>query len=678
MLRRTLLYPLSRSTALLGMTLSLFAYWSMPAAASPAGHRWVLPGGFVPVGESIRPSTQDATSPALAIQPNSVEPWVALVENARIVVSKYVNATASWSQQDGILNRALSQYLTGDPSLTFAGDGAFATPWAAWSETEVTINLIGCILIQWDGVRSDPIVNHDPAHSAGNPTIAAGALVTGATPLPWLAWQELDANDVWQIVVSRAQADTRAQGGFSWLPVGNTLNFEQSNSAQQPDLAFAGPSNTVPWVVWTESGAGSSSYIFAKRWTGAAWESVGRQANCADAVACALNVNAVSPATNVRITVGTLPNQSTPIPWIVFSEEGADGRQEIRVMRLDVGNPGDTGDDRFVVVGGAVNAACLGNAGVSTLRANNRNLAAATDTVDAAAQLAAAARTSGGIATAPDIVFVGNVPHVTWVEQASGREVLHVCHLADARAGLERWDLDTVDGVNRSPAAASLPSLATNGTTPYVAWQEGQSNRAVYVARRSPAGPAWAANFPATLTGVAGAASIEIAQATAAQAAELQQPTVRSASVPLMTAAYHVNGVENLEEVQLALLAYDATTDTVPVLLARYVISENLVYVQDPERPGTFFPPVTPGANVSNINTPYVTLEPSKMRLVNHGAPSPTLDVHWSLIFEDATFFERYDQAVNVIHDGGQATGFVNVGTVYVGTLVYLPVVIGE
>ncbi|MCB0108214.1 MAG: hypothetical protein KDE53_19975, partial [Caldilineaceae bacterium] len=314
-----------------------------------------------------------------------------------------------------------------------------------------------------------------------------------------------------------------------------------------------------------------------------------------------------------------------------------------------------------------------GNAGVSAAAANNVDVRSA-GLRDASAAASADA-VSGGNASEPDIYFVGHVPHVTWVEQHGPLATLYVCHLADARSGLERWDLDTVDGVSPNLAPAAQPQLAANATTPYITWQETLTDTTIYVARRSPAGPAWGANFPALLTDIAAGPPVA---SSAVDAAAVQQPEVRSASVPLVTAAYHVDGVADLEEVQLQLLPRNAATATVPALYARYVISDNLLYVQDPERPGNFFPPVTPGTAGSNINTPLVTVEPSKIRITRHGAPSATLDITWSLIFEDATFDEEYLQALNIIHDGGEATGFFQVGTVYVGSRRYLPVVRGE
>jgi len=682
--------------ALSVLLIALFAHDSAPLVASPAEQQaaspppnlpysashsagvtatLLLPGGFVAVGESVLPTTQNGQQPAIAIQPNAVEPWVALTQNNRVLVSKYMSATDSWQQQAGILNR-ISANVAREPSLTFAGAG-LETPWAAWQEDMDGVTVINASSFNGTAWNLTPILNRDPAQTARQPVIVAGATVTGAIPLPWTAWTEDDGSGVSQLVVSRAQIDNRLQGGFGWLPVGSTLNLAPTRTAIAPDLAFAGPSNTVPWVVWSETGADRAERIFAKRWNGTTWAAVGRQEGCNDEIGCALNTNALTDAGAVQIAAGTLPNEVVPAPWLVYQEVGALGNQEIRVMRLDAGNPAEASDDRFIPVGGAVNAQCLGNAGVSAAVANNVDVRTSGLRDSADAQNAAAI--SGGNATDPDIYFVGHVPHVAWVETHGALTTLYVCHLADARAGLERWDLDTVDGVNRTAAAAALPALVANGTTPYIAWQETQTNTTVYVARRSPAGPAWGTNFPALLTDIAGGTALA---ADALAAAASNQPDARSVSVPLLTAAYHVDGIDALEEVQLQLWPRTVATATVPVLFARYAISDNLIYVQDPERPGNFYPPVTPGTNVSNINTPFVTVEPSKIKVTDHGAPSAALDITWSLIFEDATFFKEYVQAINVVYnDGatsGRETGFFQVGTVYVGSRVYLPVVLGE
>lgn len=632
----------------LALALALLSFLPVPLAL--AADQADLPtGGFVADGGPVNGATDQATDPALALQPNRVEPWVALAHENQIVVSQFMTATQSWVQQAGVLNRSLAN-PAGEPSLDFAGNNR-DVPWVAWRETVDGLDLVNAALFNGSSWNLTPILNRDTTHAARQPTLTAGAIISGATPLPWVTWVE-NEGDVGQIVVSRAEPDNRVQGGFRWQAVGDVLNFDPGRAAVQPDLAFGGAGNTVPWVAWLEQGGDRPARIFASRFVDGSWQRIGRQANCGtNEIACALNLNAGLAAGVVRIATGHLPGESVPTPWLVFAENGTDGTALIRVMRLDRGVADNPSDDRFIPVGGAVNAECL-----------------------------AAIDRPGQRGSTPDLVFVGNVPHVSWIEELGGQAVLHVCHLADARSGLERWDLDTLVGANQAAGNAAAPSLATNSTTPYVAWQESGATTTVYVGHRAPTGPAWGANFPATLDGIDGAAltaaevqaiSPMLGAALAVQAANAEERFLRSNPVAVTTSAYHVNGAALIEEVQFALVADDEEA-----FLARYVVAENKIYVQDPDQPGVFLPPVTPGAGAPNIFTRFVTLEMPKVRIVTHGATSPTLDIEWSLIFEEGTFFTHYDQAVNIVYGGGQETGFYQVGTVFVGSQSTLPLVV--
>ena len=140
--------------------------------------------------------------------------------------------------------------------------------------------------------------------------------------------------------------------------------------------------------------------------------------------------------------------------------------------------------------------------------------------------------------------------------------------------------------------------------------------------------------------------------------------------------ASHVNGAGKLEEIWLQFTDQDNTNEVGTVFLARYIVAENKVYVQDPDQPGIFLPGVTPGPGSPNLFTRFVTLETPKVRVISHGANSPTVDVQWALIFEDAAFFQRYDQSVKLVYSGGQATGFFKVGTVTIGGGGYLPIIL--
>ena len=102
------------------------------------------------------------------------------------------------------------------------------------------------------------------------------------------------------------------------------------------------------------------------------------------------------------------------------------------------------------------------------------------------------------------------------------------------------------------------------------------------------------------------------------------------------------------------------------------------MYVQDPDQPDIFLPSVTPGPGSPNLFTRFVTLETPKMRVISHGANSPTVDVQWSLIFEDAAFFQGYDPSVKIVYSGGQDTGFCKVGAVTIGGGNYLPIILQD
>ena len=145
--------------------------------------------------------------------------------------------------------------------------------------------------------------------------------------VPWVTWQELDGGSPGpnQIFTSRAVKPTSgttcpldgvnpikppngsgAEGGFCFQQVGidrlgpgtgevppttsdPSMNVDPSRDGVEPDMAFTGPSDTVPWVVWYEqnsSGVGlkGNELVFAAKATsntttadgGFQWTAVGR------------------------------------------------------------------------------------------------------------------------------------------------------------------------------------------------------------------------------------------------------------------------------------------------------------------------------------------------------------------------------------------------------------------
>jgi hypothetical protein len=460
----------------------------------------------------------------------------------------------------------------------------------------------------------------------------------------------MESNGKEQIVVSRALVDASAQGGYRWQSVADTLNFDPARNAQEPDMVFAGVGNVTPWVVWRETNTEGIGHIFAKVAITQSWQSVGRQEACGNSeAACTLNLNPEHNAGRPRIAAGTLSNETSATPWVVFAEQAATGVYEIRVLRLDIGAPTDNTDDRFTPVGGSVNAQCLSQ-GSFTVQGGGQ----------------------------PDIYFVGHVPHVAWVEGLGSGGQLFVCHLADARPGQERWDLDSISPLNRAATSlASAPSLGSDGNTPYVSWQEGITPTNVLVAHRYPAGPAWGNNYPPNVRNISLIDSATAAalppDLQAASTGDDASAQARSMPVAITTVANHVNGWEHVQEIQFKLVNGDQI-----VFLARYVRSENKVYVQDPDHPGVFLPGVTPGAGAPSIPGRFVTLVTPSMSIVNHGAGSAALDIRWMLIFEDATFLQTYTQAINLLSDDGQSTGFFTVGDLFVGHQSFLPTLLNQ
>ena len=136
--------------------------------------------------------------------------------------------------------------------------------------------------------NSVPSLNIHTNRDAENPAVVGGAAVAGADPVPWVAWQEHDgaagAGHRPDLRLARRQADATAAGcsrraatTASTASAGSrsassastpttrrsgadgdpTLNIDPTRDGIEPDIAFTGPSDTVPWVVWYEKGAGA-------------------------------------------------------------------------------------------------------------------------------------------------------------------------------------------------------------------------------------------------------------------------------------------------------------------------------------------------------------------------------------------------------------------------------------
>jgi hypothetical protein len=265
-----------------------------------------------------------------------------------------------------------------------------------------------------------------------------------------VVWEEISGkNNFVQLFVTKGVKDGTALGGFKWEFVGEnrfndepTLNVDPERDALHPIGVFAETSNSVPWIIWHEIGAGRPGRVFTARGVananapgGFKWLNV---PPCnPDETACALNVNPLKDAKDAHMTAGSLTPGEAAFPWTVWAEVGPTGKYQILVSRLDPNTR-----NSFLNVGGSLNV--------------DQNHDAKT----------------------PFIAFVKNVPYVAWLEDnGSGLFKLQVRHLAsDPQTGT--WVLDTpAKGFSINPALPDTGLFATSdGNSLIMAWTEGDPN----------------------------------------------------------------------------------------------------------------------------------------------------------------------------------------------------------
>ncbi|MGH2938989.1 MAG: hypothetical protein ACRDPE_12815 [Solirubrobacterales bacterium] len=185
------------------------------------------------------------------------------------------------------------------PAIDFAGAGR-TVPWATWYEqttgtgfgaNNIFAGRFDQVQNKWifagqsrgtGGVGTAPVpsLNLHTNRAAENPSVAGGTTTAGGNPGPWVTWQE-EGNSAPgtgkdQIFVVKpigpgtvecpagtkpAPAATTPVGGFCWQQVGTerlgegpSLNVDRGREGVEPDIAFTGNGDTVPWVVWYEEG----------------------------------------------------------------------------------------------------------------------------------------------------------------------------------------------------------------------------------------------------------------------------------------------------------------------------------------------------------------------------------------------------------------------------------------
>ncbi len=347
------------------------------------------------------------------------------------------------------------------PSIDFAGAGR-TVPWATWYEDTVGFGANNIFASRFDATQNKwvfagqprgnggtnpvpvPSLNIHTNRAAENPSVAGGTTTPGGNPGPWITWQEASNGgaNTDQIFVERPLGPGRTDctgvtpggsataplGGFCWQQTGvdrvagdPSLNVDPTRQGIEPDIAFTGASDAVPWVVWYETGPstmglqGTTGMVFAAKGVsdasadgGLEWQAFGNGGtgvldtsaaglgSCSDTLAheagCSLNISPTADAEDPRVASGTMNPANPTVPWVAWDEDTGTHHQ-VFVSRL----VGTGAAARFVPVN------------------NGKPISA--DGVDA---------------TRADITFSGNTPYVTWRTDSGGISTASSGHFVNA------------------------------------------------------------------------------------------------------------------------------------------------------------------------------------------------------------------------------------------------------
>jgi hypothetical protein len=355
------------------------------------------------------------------------------------------------------------------PSIDFAGAGR-TVPWATWYEntsgTGFDNNNVFASRFDNTGDANQgkwifagqsrgnggtgpnvPSLNIHTDQNAENPSVAGGSAADPTKPGPWVTWQETsnsngkdqifvdkplgpgmaNCNGVTPAGVADGSGNVPAIGGFCFQDVGvqragqsnadPSLNVDVNRDGIEPDIAFTGANDSVPWVVWYETGVGTSGLagnemVFAAKAEsdtsagvlgGFHWHAIGNTGNgilnaattCAASLsaeqACSLNSNPAADAEDPRVAAGTMNPANPTAPWVTW-DETVGGVHQVFVSRF-VATPAP----HFQIVNGGNP---ISTAGVDSTRA--------------------------------DITFSGNTPYVTWREETPSGTVGFAGHFVNA------------------------------------------------------------------------------------------------------------------------------------------------------------------------------------------------------------------------------------------------------
>jgi hypothetical protein len=282
------------------------------------------------------------------------------------------------------------------PAIDFAGAGR-TVPWATWYEntTGTGFGNNNVFASRFDSAQDKwvfagqgrgnggsgpevPSLNIHTNEDAENPSVAGGSVADPTKPGPWITWQETDSGKDQIFVVKPIGPGTTTcpvgtkpaggapVGGFCWQQTGvervnsnadPSLNVDTTRNGIEPDIAFTGTNDGVPWVVWYETDNGAlgnnNEQVFAAKGVdptnpanpahsgtadgGIEWVAVGGNGgsgvldtsgthsgpcmtDIAHEHACTLNANPAADAEDPRVAAGTMTPGAATSPWVVWDE----------------------------------------------------------------------------------------------------------------------------------------------------------------------------------------------------------------------------------------------------------------------------------------------------------------------------------------------------------------------
>jgi len=153
--------------------------------------------------------------------------------------------------------------------------------WAAWRQVgpaagSPPVATSEIRVAAWDGsvwVSAGGILNFDPTRGSSRPALA----IEEGTGRPVVAWDESIGT-----TGSASGLYAKRWSGTSWEQLGNVLNTDPGQEVYHRMLA-SGPGVLV--AAWEETTAAGGIHVYARRWTGTAWETVGGGPATSDAEA---------------------------------------------------------------------------------------------------------------------------------------------------------------------------------------------------------------------------------------------------------------------------------------------------------------------------------------------------------------------------------------------------------